>query len=185
MWSCLVLWFFIIYQQNAATSQNPGCNSRHAGLSSAYKKNQAKMQSCWIVDTCLLLSSEEYFVEKMHCELVEMVWNWRFTLNLELQSAHFIFLHAFAFFFFYASWQEIRILVLFGWGKNARRSIVSIRHSVYLSGYGTATWAPWKQVLCLRAWFILTTFRGFMAFYAQSCFELQTNSEASFAFIKG
>ena len=26
--------------------------------------------------------------------------------------------------------------MLFGWGKNARKSIVSIRHSVYLSGYG-------------------------------------------------
>ena len=57
--------FVIFYLQNVATSQNPGCNSRHAGLSSDHpgcnKKHQAKRQSCRIVRTCLLLSREEYF----------------------------------------------------------------------------------------------------------------------------
>ena len=38
-----------------------------------------------------------------------------------------LLLHALAFFFFYASWQGIRILVLFSWGKNAHCSIVYIR----------------------------------------------------------
>ena len=85
------------------------------------------------------LTKDAYFIEKIHWEFVEMAWNWCFTLNLAFPSAHFapwIFLPALAFFFFHASWQEIRIFALFGWGKNARRSIVSIRHSVYLSGYG-------------------------------------------------
>ena len=62
------------------------------------------------------LTKDAYFVEKIHCELLEMAWYWRFSLNLKLPSAHYYmnFLHAFfAFFLFYASWQEIRILVLF------------------------------------------------------------------------
>ena len=39
-------------------------------------------------------------------------------------------------FFFYASWQGIRILVLFSWGKNARCCIVLYNDSVSLALYG-------------------------------------------------
>ena len=63
--------------------------------------------------------------------------NCPFNLNLEHQFLHeFSSMHP-SILLFYASCQGIRILVLVGWEKNARRSIVSIRHSVYLSGYGT------------------------------------------------
>ena len=73
------------------------------------------------------LTKDAYFVEKIHCELLvclkitHLTWIWNsYLFNFCMNFPPCIQ----AFFLFYASWQEIRILVLFGWGKNARSSVV-------------------------------------------------------------
>ena len=73
------------------------------------------------------LTKDAYFVEKIHCELLvclkitHLTWIWNsYLFNFCMNFPPCIQ----AFFLFYASWQEIRILVLFGWGKNARCSVV-------------------------------------------------------------
>ena len=82
-----------------------------------------------IKEACFNVKISSVLLKCLKIALLTWIWNTNFCMNFPPCIQ--------AFFFFYASWQEIRILVLFGWGKNTRRSIVSIRHSVFLSGYGS------------------------------------------------